>query len=1195
MKKKNFLMLLGLAGLGLTARAQVATLGFEDGDKQYHHPDSAAFAGFYGDHINLQPGDVWNEKCEEAHTGKYALDADNSQSTERGQTWFRGLKLRGLEVAEGKSYRVSFWVKADKTFTSGEETLNTAIKSTLSIGRENLEAPLVSQSGAEYYYNWTDGIMTGDWRRLSFVAFNSGKAVQDKYFDKYDDNIKDVVPDPSDSTKVDTIWWKGDDTSFPETYFLTINMYNPVRYLLDDITIEEATMAGCTYNYNAIRVDFGYPTNVAELASASTDPLGTYLLPASCVKVTNGGEDVPVASVELKQDGYMYVFLEDDVEDPSGILVSFTPGDDCPVVYNTDRRPSMDVESEMKVLGFTDEKIYLDEDIDEMSYTQDAPTFLSSVPEDHSFELVAADLKEVRLTYDRPVGVDIASTMLTKDGEQVSTPLPTVAPDDPNTVVVTFEQTLADGEYRLEVASVTNIESGVPVVESQTVNFSIGPDESVGGIETIYSSDSVFAATANGAYPLGWLSFDQATGIHQYGKNSDGSDWNYNYGGTINDEPGKGNGGPRMMTGYSGDFNGGALYWRATDGVEGRATFGEQVKDNVNADGTVKEDLDPKVTLYLTPRKYQVSFRMAAWKAFDDGSFPKYDFSLMKIDLSNPSAESEPVAQFNGVEAKPNVNGTQDIRVDGATLSVTDFTVEEEGYYYMKFSCVSRGGYEEFLLGAVDLVTKPSDAAYYKAQLAEALTAATAVLEDSVADAAYDGETKTKLAAAVKRAKEEHFTSPSAIAEIKAELEALSAAMLSRKANIDQYGLFLQTLKDNMAGIEAGTKYTLTDEYKEGEEMIGKYDGVSSSSLPDDELASAVKELDLAAGKAGNIKGMVDALAYRLTKSAETARTIGTALESAVTAAEQAVTDDDDVAEGLNRENKLTLYKSFSEKAEIADDWKTEAYSETEADSTEEGGFKLLTSGLEVTGFVKNPQFYTYATSTENLNPEITPGWELTEGSSPAHMWQNFLAEEKCPVKNSVVNAYRGHYTMRQEVSGLPVGVYDVHMRTRTAVGMNAGLSGDSIPDLYMWVSTAEGDTLRAAYPGGATNYDPSKGGFPTIIKGVTVEEGTVLSIGVRENCISGGTLNGDGTPQGSWDTNTYADDVRLFLVAPLAGFDYGKAYTDGVEAVKAAEVLSREYYTPGGVRLSAPAKGVNIVKSHRADGTTEVKKIVVK
>lgn len=60
MKKKNLFLALGLAGLGLTtAQAQViATLGFEDGDQQFHDTDSAQFAAFYGDHINLTGTDV---------------------------------------------------------------------------------------------------------------------------------------------------------------------------------------------------------------------------------------------------------------------------------------------------------------------------------------------------------------------------------------------------------------------------------------------------------------------------------------------------------------------------------------------------------------------------------------------------------------------------------------------------------------------------------------------------------------------------------------------------------------------------------------------------------------------------------------------------------------------------------------------------------------------------------------------------------------------------------------------------------------------------------------------------------------------------------------------------------------------------------------------------------------------------------
>ena len=885
MRKKNFLMLLGLAGLGLTAQAQViATLGFEDGDQFYHHKDSAQFADFYGDHINLQPGDVWNEKCEEAYSGTYALEANNS-NTVQGSQWFRGLKLRYLPIEEGKSYRVSFWVKANKTFTmaDGGDPINTAIKSSLSIGRENLEAPLMSQSGTQYYYDWKDGIMTGDWRRLSFVAYNSGKAVQDKFFDQFDDNIKDIiVNDPNDPSKNDTIWWKGDDTSFPNTYFLTINMYNPGRYLLDDIKIEEATMAGCTYNYDAIRVDFGYPTNAAQLASASTDPIGVHLLPNSYVKVMNGDQEMEVASVELKQDGYMYIFManEIDEDESADMKVSFTPDAECPLIYTTDQRPSMDVESEMKVLPFTSEAIYYDETIEEMSYLMDGPVYLSSVPEDHSFELDPASFNEVRVTYDRAVSTDYASILLMQNGTQVADLYGStvVSETDPNTLVVSVG-TLADGEYQLVLTDVTNAMSLLSTLEPQTINFSVGPDTSTGETELIYSSTKDFATYANGTFPKGWLSNDNGT-IHQYGLTETGEIWNYNWGGNI------GGGGCRLQGPYTGDFNGSmALYWRATGGTVGTCTYGEQVKDYVMPDGSLDPEMDPGVALYLTPRKYQVTFRMAAWKGFDDGSFPTFDFSLEKIDLNNPDAAGEVVAQFNGVEAKPSVNGEQNIQVTGTMLSTTEFSVEEEGYYMLKFSCQSQGGFHEFLLGAVEMITKPSDAAYYKAQLAAAVDSAT-VVATSVENEIYNGTTKTALAEALEAAKNGTFNSPSAIEEMNAKLYDLCGKMLARQANVDKYDVDLQTLRDNMAKIDPASKYVMADEYIEGENMLKEYDGVSSLDLEDEALAEAIENLEDIAAKVGNIQSCVDALTYRLTKFAATAEKLGAEPASLITDAE---------------------------------------------------------------------------------------------------------------------------------------------------------------------------------------------------------------------------------------------------------------------------------------------------------------------
>ena len=64
------------------------------------------------------------------------------------------------------------------------------------------------------------------------------------------------------------------------------------------------------------------------------------------------------------------------------------------------------------------------------------------------------------------------------------------------------------------------------------------------------------------------------------------------------------------------------LYWRATGGTVGTATYGEQVKDYVMPDGTLDPEMDPGVALHLTPRKYQVSFRMACSKCSSDGDSP---------------------------------------------------------------------------------------------------------------------------------------------------------------------------------------------------------------------------------------------------------------------------------------------------------------------------------------------------------------------------------------------------------------------------------------------------------------------------------------------------------------------------------------------------------------------------------------------
>lgn len=1169
-------MMLGLAGLSMTAQAQVvASLGFEEGDHMYHNPDSSQFASFYADHINLYSGDTWTEKSTEAHSGSYALEAVNSTAY-KGNTWDRGIKLRGLEIEPQTSYRVSFWVKADRSYKLDSEPdteYETSIKSSLSIGIENLEAPFMSQSGTQYYYNWTSG-MTGDWRRLSYVSYYSGPEVQNKFFDNFNNNIKEiVVNDPNNPSKNDTIYWGQEYSQFPDEFFVTINMYNPGTYYLDDIQVEKANIAGCYYYYDFIKIDFGYPTNIAELAAASQNPMGALSLPVSCVKVMKGDQELEVSAVEGKSDGGLYIFMVDESaleEGSEDVRVSFTPPADCPIIYTTDQRPSMDVTSQMTVLPFQDEKIYIDESLDALPSSWDAPNYLSSVPETGSFELESATLTQIVVNYDRAIDLSMASATLSSNGISTDLTPGMYVSEDGCSVIVPVEN-LADGEYQLTLNNVSNALSGMTTLEDQVIKFSVGEDTDQSVSENIYTPD--FSTVQSGTFPKGWVSNDEGE-VHEYGINDDGSIYNYNYGGK---NPLGYQGGPRMYEGFSGDFTK-AIYWRSVAG-NGFLSYGEQVKDYMKEDGSFDETMDPEIGLYLEPKKHEISFRMAAWKGE-----PVFNFTLEDL-------KGNIIARFDKITAVPNMNGVTG-KVSGSLELSTEFTVPEAGYYLLRFSTEQGTAWQEFLLANVKLITKPSDAAYYRQMLGEAVDSANVVL-NMAADAVYDGTTKTALTEKVNYAQNTHFTSPTVVNNLMADLYSLSGALATRITNIDNYTLNLVNLQNAMASY-VGTKYVTTDDYMAAEALLNDYQDVDATTLDDETLGKVAADLVHYAALVPNIQKSSDALTYRLNEAAETALIIDTEAEDLIFSAQNAVVDDDRLVDQLNDMNKYALYKILAENTTVPEEYKTVVKSETKVDENT-GEYVELTSGIELTGVIKNPHFYTYLSNgTDSVNAVNTPGWNV-DGYVHVSGDGDWCTREDLPVANSRINGYRSQFSVYQTISRLPVGIYDIVLRTRTASGMNAVNDKTGRPDMFMWASTAEGDTLFTAYEEGQTVYDGVWGGYPTVIKNVKVDENTVLTFGAKEAYTSGKNIDAEtGEDKGIWDTNTYVDDARIFLVAPLDGFDYSNALLD-ISDVQNAEPVSYEYFTVDGIRMERPVKGLNIVKVHRADGTVTVEKVMIK
>ncbi len=111
------------------------------------------------------------------------------------------------------------------------------------------------------------------------------------------------------------------------------------------------------------------------------------------------------------------------------------------------------------------------------------------------------------------------------------------------------------------------------------------------------------------------------------------------------------------------------------------------------------------------------------------------------------------------------------------------------------------------------------------------------------------------------------------------------------------------------------------------------------------------------AAKVGNIVSCTDALTYRLTKAADAAEKLGVEPESAINDARNALFDDDALAGNMVYHNRQALYKMLAETGKIADEARYDTlYSETETDETTATGYKVLASGVDLTGFCEEPE-----------------------------------------------------------------------------------------------------------------------------------------------------------------------------------------------------------------------------------------------
>ena len=351
MKFKNLLSLSVMLSCGLVSQAQQVFQEPFDAEQTKGASDVA----FY-EFINQEEGDDW--KISDGGFKGKALSLNNDAGTTNDNaTWRRAIKFRNLPLQEGKSYRLTYYLKGSVSSAKARVSLMQGV--------ENADIPVGSQADITN--------LSSEYTKYSHVYYFKNKAEQDA---KYDEQC---------ASKAEY------NAANKDKYFASFNIYNPGEFFLDEVTLEEAAIAGASFNGDVICVDLGHPTNAASLASQKAS--GNYLLDNSTATVTVDGKAVDILTVELRKDGKLYIFLVDPVKNGE-VKVTFKNPDG---LIKCDDGFELTEFTETADLNSNLTEIYSD------IYTE--PALESVTPLDGSFALETKDLKTITITFDKNVFV----------------------------------------------------------------------------------------------------------------------------------------------------------------------------------------------------------------------------------------------------------------------------------------------------------------------------------------------------------------------------------------------------------------------------------------------------------------------------------------------------------------------------------------------------------------------------------------------------------------------------------------------------------------------------------------------------------------------------------------------------------------------------------------------------------------------
>lgn len=271
--------------------------------------------------------------------GDYVLSYTSDTCTLAAQSWGtykggytanyrRNLFVRGLPIEDSTSYRLTFYIKANRVAGHNRAESKPRLSAGVFRGFYHAEKPFsmgIENDNKNNKYNaqfeYTKDEFTGEWEKINLMTYYINDSIANNF------------------VFVDGYWWASGDWTWkasstgtsnpkdydlnyivqPDKFFVRLGFISDyTEFKVDNLSLTKSWIAGCEYDKDKMRVDFGYKTNLGDLAKAAyeknkIDAVEVVNTKNAYVDVwgqkDNGSwERVPIASIEYHGDGYMYMF-----------------------------------------------------------------------------------------------------------------------------------------------------------------------------------------------------------------------------------------------------------------------------------------------------------------------------------------------------------------------------------------------------------------------------------------------------------------------------------------------------------------------------------------------------------------------------------------------------------------------------------------------------------------------------------------------------------------------------------------------------------------------------------------------------------------------------------------------------------------------------------------------------------------------